>query len=101
MPRTPAKKTTKKSTAPATSEPPTAATAPEKPRRGPGRPPKTKSFPLSVYSRGQEVTLDFTSETSRSNAINQITKRCPRNLDARVTAGGSVYHFVRVDYMKY
>lgn len=98
MPRTTAKKTIKKSTAPATSEPPT---APETPRRGPGRPPKAKSFPLNIYSCDQEIVLDFPDETSRTNAINQISKRCPRGLDARITVGGDTYHFVRVDYMKY
>jgi hypothetical protein len=98
MPRTTTNKTTKKSTSPATSEPPT---APEAPRRGPGRPPKAKSFPLSVYSCDREAVLDFPDEASRSGAINQISKRCPRGLDARITVGEDTYHFVRVDYMKY
>ena len=95
MPRTSSKKPAKSTTETAV------VSAPEAPKRGPGRPPKAKSYPLSVYSHSREVVLDFPDEASRANAINQVSKRCPRGLDARISVGGSTYHFVRVDYMKY
>ena len=98
MPRTSTKKATKK-TAEEPAEAPKAN--PPLPKRGPGRPPKARMFPLNVYSGEQEIVLDFPDDGSRANAVNQISKRCPRGLDARIAVGGITYHFVRVDYMKY